>query len=141
MLRKISRKIDRFLLRRGIDNPEVRWLVGFQVAVVAAGALGLCGTGLFSRLPAFLTGAVLATINFYVLAKMVPVLIFQRKGSVAALLFSFYFRLGLTAVVLVLAVAWARFSVVTLLAGLSTVLVTIAVWGGKFIVTQKHKEA
>jgi len=141
MVKKISQRVDSFLQGRGIDNPEVRWLVGFQMAVVFIGAAAMGAIGLFDRLPAFLVGAVLATVNFYVLAKMVPVLIFQQKGSVAALLLSFYFRLILTAVVLFLAVAWARLSVVVLLVGLSTVLVTISVWGGRFILTQKHKEA
>jgi len=54
---------------------------------------------------------------------------------------SFYLRLVLTAVVLVLGIVVADFSVVVLLAGLSTVLVTFVVWGGRYILTNKHKEA
>jgi len=50
-------------------------------------------------------------------------------------------RLVLTAVVLVLGIVVADFSVVVLLAGLSTVLLTFVVWGGRYILTNKHKEA
>lgn len=133
--------MDHLLERHGLEHPEIRWMVQFQFCLALAGT-ALCGLGgFFEALPAFAVGAGLATFNFFVLARMVPKLVQMRKGGTFSLLCSFYLRLVLTAVVLVLGIVVADFSVVVLLAGLSTVLLTFVVWGGRYILTNKHKEA
>jgi uncharacterized membrane protein YjjP (DUF1212 family) len=115
-------------------------MVLFQAGLAAICVCVLFALGLRERLAAFATGAALISFNFFVLAKMVPKLVFEQKGAVFSLLCGFYLRLILTAAALYLAIAWARFPVVFLLAGLSTILVTFAAWSGRFI-TNKHKEA
>lgn len=116
-------------------------MVCFQAGLTVVCLGILFGLGLRERLAAFATGAALISFNFFVLARMVPQLLLEQKGGVFSLLCGFYLRLALTAVVLYLAIAWARFPVVFLLAGLSTILATFAAWSGRFLMSNKHKEA
>jgi hypothetical protein len=78
--------------------------------------------------PAFAAGALLATVNFFFLAKVIQEIVHVQRGAVAALLFGFYLRLILTGVALFLLIAWGEVSAVALLAGLTTVVVAIFVW-------------
>lgn len=100
--------------------------------------LGLVGGVHFA---AFGVGAALSFANFYTLARIVPHLVLSQSGGTFSLLFAFYLRLLLTGCVLFLCIAWLKFPVGSLLFGLSTVLLTILVWLGKFVLTHKHKEA
>ncbi|MCF8105249.1 MAG: ATP synthase subunit I [Desulfohalobiaceae bacterium] len=105
---------------------------------LAAGWLGLAGGEHFA---AFAVGAVLSFVNFYILARIIPHLVWGQSGGTFSLVFGFYLRLLLTGCVLFLCIAWLEFPVVSLLLGLSTVLLTILVWFAKFVLTHKHKEA
>ncbi|MFW6178393.1 MAG: hypothetical protein ACOC43_08525, partial [Desulfohalobiaceae bacterium] len=64
-------RIDAALRRRGLDNPEVRWILKFQLYQVVCCALVLLLLQ-SSVVPGFITGSLLVTLNLYFLAKMVP---------------------------------------------------------------------
>lgn len=132
------RVIERLLYRWGYFVPEVRRMVAAQM-VIALLAVGLLPFGSWGI--GFCAGVVLATINFLALAKVIQELVFVRRGAVAALLMGFYVRLLLTAAALyVLIVSW-QVSVVMLLAGVSTVVLNILLWGIVHCVGRTSKEA
>jgi hypothetical protein len=133
--------IDRYLYKHGFVNEEVRWLVRNQIVLTLA-LLLLLPAGFLAVWPLdMVVGGVIGTLNFYALAKVVQGLIFLRQGSVVLLLFGFYIRLGLTGVALYMLIVWCGSSVVALLVGLSLVLVNILMYGAKYFVGQKLKEA
>lgn len=72
----------------------------------------------------------LATVNFYFLARFIQNLIFVRKGAVAILLVSFYLRLAFLACIVVTLIVWFDASAVALLVGLSSVVLSVSLWGG-----------
>ncbi|WP_462323970.1 ATP synthase subunit I [Desulfoplanes sp.] len=133
--------VDRYLYQHGFRIEGVRWLVRNQIVltVLAVFLLPLCFLGGWPV--DLLAGAVIGTLNFYALAKVIQGLVFLRQGSVQLLLFGFYARLGLTGVALYVLIAWCGASVVALLVGLSLVLVNILMYGAKYFVGQKLKEA
>ncbi len=133
--------IDRYLYRHGFRIEEVRCLVRNQIILTMV-LLVLLPAGLFVSWPLdVVAGGLIGTLNFYALAKVIQGLIFLRQGSVSLLLFGFYSRLGLTGVALYVLIVWCRSSVVALLVGLSLVLVNILMYGAKYFVGQKLKEA
>ncbi len=141
-LARIPEMIDRALLRRGFMQFEVRRLVRMQIVLA-----GLCVLAALvaARLSpwglAFAAGAVLASANFYSLAKFVQHIVRMEKGAVAALLIRFYGRLILTGAVLYGLIVWLEAPVWALLAGLSTVLVTALYWGATRVHGHNVKEA
>jgi hypothetical protein len=133
--------IDRYLFRHGFRNEEVRWLVRNQIVLTMI-LLVLLPAGLLVSWPLdVVAGGLIGTLNFYALAKVIQGLIFLHQGSVSLLLFGFYTRLGLTGVALYVLIVWCGASVVALLVGLSLVLVNILMYGAKYFVGQKLKEA
>lgn len=128
-------------MRRGIDHPQARWLILFQAALGVVLTVPVLLSGSDGYGLGFGLGALLSSVNFFFLAKLVLQLIQPGNGSVLALLVSFYARLLGTGVVLFLAIVPAGLPPVAILAGLSSLLMTFAVWTGKYIVTQQHKEA
>lgn len=132
--------INEFLSARGIKNSDVQWILSFQFLFVLGCVFCLGLSGWRDSLPGFLTGALIMTFNLFTLAKILPHLIQQKNGSVPALLFSFYLRLIVVGVILYLAIVWANFSVTSLLAGVSTLLITSMVWTGRLVIRHKHKE-
>ena len=138
---KLTAGIDRYLFRHGFRIEEVRGLVRNQICLMLAAFLLLPACFLGTWPLDVLAGAILGTLNFYALAKVIQGLIFLRQGSVSLLLFGFYARLGLTAAALYVLIVWCRSSVVALLVGLSLVLVNILIYGAKYFVGQKLKEA
>ena len=140
-LRRISTKTDEFLLARGIDHPEIRQLIAVHALLVLGGASLSALLGAAPHMLAFLLGGGLSFANFYLLARLIPNLVWAQKGGTFALLFGFYLRLLLTGLILFLAVAWLKMPVLSLLLGLSTVFLNILIWLGKFVLTHKHKEA
>ncbi|MDZ7760925.1 MAG: ATP synthase subunit I [Desulfovermiculus sp.] len=138
---RLRKKSEAWLQARGIDHPATQWLVLFQAGFAGLGTSLLVASGFFVGAAAFGTGALLATVNFYFLAKLVPRLIGQQKGGVCTLLCGFYLRLLGTVLVLFLIIVIAGLSPIGVVAGLSTLIVTCVVWTGKYIVTQQHKEA
>jgi hypothetical protein len=126
-LGNLDLRIESWLRRRGYVNPGVRGLVKSQLYVAT-----LCSAAALVLFrpwgPAFAAGALLATVNFFFLAKVIQEIVHVQRGAVAALLFGFYLRLILTGVALFLLIAWGEVSAVALLAGLTTVVVAIFVW-------------
>jgi hypothetical protein len=128
VLRSLDRKTEAWLYRSGFANPGVRGLVKCQlyVALTSSALAFLLGLRLGG---AFAAGALLMTVNFFFLGRVVQEFVFVRKGAaVASLLFGFYLRLFLTGAALFLLIAWVEAPVVALLAGLTTVVVAIFMW-------------
>lgn len=140
-LARIRKDTDDFLKQRGIDNPEVRWLLALHLLILVGGAALFLALWSGVHLAAYCVGGLLSFLNFYILARVVPRLVQSGSGGIFSLVFGFYLRLVLTGVVLFLSIAWLDFPVVSLLLGLSTVLLTIMAWFCKFVLTHKHKEA
>ncbi|MDQ7031875.1 MAG: ATP synthase subunit I [Desulfonauticus sp.] len=88
----------------------------------------------------FIIGAILGTLNFYFLAKLVQEIIFIKKGALSVLLFQFYLRLGLTGVVLFYVIVYLKANIVALLGGLSIVVVNVLLYG-LTLMGEKFKEA
>ncbi len=141
LFKKTDRQLDCWLFQRGFHLETVRVFLRIQFWLATILPLGLLGIDC-SLARDFLTGAWLAMINFYFLARLTQQLVFVRKGATAALLFSFYFRLLLTALVLAGLIVWLRASVIALLFGLSTVVMSILLWGGMYFFrknSRRHK--
>ncbi len=122
------------------NSEDINWMIRTQFFVIILGSLIFFFLGKF-YLASFLVGALLVTLNFLILARKLPFLIKTQKGSVFSLLVSFYFRLLFTGVVLFFCIAVVKFPVLSLLIGLSTVIITIMLWALRFILLYKHKEA
>ena len=137
----INKKVESFLHRRGFTHPDVRNLVRIQLYLVT-------GTCLFAAIAfgfapwalALAAGAVLATFNFWSLAKFGQHLAYMRKGAVVSLLIRFYGRMLLSGLVIYGLIVWGQCSIAALLAGLSTVVVSAIFWGVAGF-RQKAKEA
>jgi hypothetical protein len=137
----MPKKIEYCLQFLGIIHPEAQWMVAFQTAISCLLTLVLTCGGWKVYGAGFALGAFLVSFNLFLLAKFVPHLIWVGKGSVFTLLAGFYLRLVGTILVLFLAIVVAGLSPIGVLAGLSTLLVTFAVWTGRYIMAQQHKEA
>jgi len=80
---------------------------------------------------AFAAGAVLITLNFWALARIVQHLMYVRKGAVFTLLAIFYGKLIISGLGLYLVLVVWQLPVWGLVAGLSTVVVNATAWGLK----------
>ncbi len=124
-------------------EPAVRWIFGTEMALLLGGGIffGVV-EGLKGLLP-YVVGCLLVFFNFMVLARVLPGLILSRdaKASVVSLLFSFYSRLFLTGIVLLIGIVFLNFRIFPLILGLSSIVVSIVSWIVKYIVTDNHKEA
>ncbi|MFK4764040.1 ATP synthase subunit I [Desulfobaculum sp. SPO524] len=141
-LAMIHENVEARLYRMGYTLRDVRILVRNQLylatgSVVIAACLGWMYPWLFD----FAAGAVLITLNFSSLTQFVQHLVHKRDGAVARLLFRFYGRLFLTGLALFALIVWGNAVVAALLAGLSTVVVTILIWGAAQVIGKNAKEA
>lgn len=126
----ILRIIDRFLYARGFVQDDIRSLMRSQLLLSLALALGLLGVTLGSPwAQAFLAGALIITLNFWALAHVVQQLVYVRKGAIFTLLVIFYGKLLISGVLLYLVLGVWHLPVWGLVAGLSTVVVSIIAWG------------
>lgn len=140
----IHHKTEAGLFKRGFKSPEVRKIVRNQLYILCLSLITAAALGWIS--PIFLhfaAGVILITYNFYSLAKFVQQIVFFRSSGKAVfeLLIRFYGRLIITGVALFALIVWAGVSVPALLAGLSTVIVTILFWGATQMLGHKVKEA
>ena len=140
MLARVNRKVEGFFYKRGIDAPEIRILLRNQLYLTGLGIGISLIFGLTTWAFEFIVGTLLGGINFYALAKIVQQLIFVRRGAIASLLVSFYFRLLFTAIVLYVVIVFFKANIVALLSGLSVVIINILIFGAT-LVGQKMKEA
>ena len=138
----IRRKVETALFKRCFTLAEIRLIVALQLGLaVLATVLALSLGWLFSPLWPFAAGVVLVTVNFYSLAKLAQRLITRQEGALMRLLVGFYARLGFSGLALFALIVWARVSIPALVAGLSTVLATILVWGILQMIGNNAKEA
>lgn len=126
----LKRRIEAGLFKRGFTNADVRGLVAVQI-IVCLGVCCLAAVAGWFQPQAwhFAVGTVLVTLNLYSMAKYAQRLVIQRSGAVIRLLAGFYARLALTAVALYVLIIVLNVSVTALLAGLTTVVATIVLWG------------
>ncbi|WP_461209635.1 ATP synthase subunit I [Desulfocurvus sp. DL9XJH121] len=131
-------KIEAALYRRGFENPDTRQLVRNQVLLTLAACLAaLAGGWVIPQLLDFAAGTLLATWNFCSLASFVQRTLARKRAAVAGLLLRFYARLLFTGLALYALLVWAGSSAVALIAGLSTVVVTLFIWGASRM-ARKH---
>ncbi|MFN2268205.1 MAG: ATP synthase subunit I [Desulfonatronovibrio sp.] len=136
----MNKRVENFLHRRGIILPQVRLLVRNQIYLSVLGSILFLIFFYGSAFIGFFTGAMLGTFNFYFIAKLIQELVHIKKGAVTPLLFSFYVRLGLTALILYFAIVHWNANIYSLLLGLSIVLLNVLIFGAT-LVGQKLKEA
>ena len=132
MTRKYRDRLDRWLLARGYDHPEVRELVRGQLmltALVLAGCAPLFP--LWDGAWALAVGAVLVALNFCSLAKFGQRVtgFTDRREAVTAVLARFYLRLAISGAALFACIVWFGALPLPLLAGITTVVVNFLVWG------------
>lgn len=132
------------MFRRGFKIPEVRRIVRNQlyilcVSLIVAAALGWVAPVFFH----FAAGVLLITFNFYTLAKCIQQIVYftSSRRAIFELLVRFYGKLLLTGAALFALIVWGGVSVPALLAGLSTVIMTILFWGASQMLGHKAKEA
>jgi len=134
----MRKKIERFLYARGFHVPEIRKMALYQIyflcAALPAAAFGWKGLDLA-------TGALLGTLNFLALAKLIQELVYLQKGAVLVQMLSFYGRLLLTALAFYVLIVHLGSSGVWLLLGFSTVLINILLWGMSQFLGKTSKEA
>ena len=101
----------------------------------------LIAAGLSRLLVGYAVGALLITLNLFVLARLIPQLVFLQSGAVFSLLVSFYARLFFTGAVLFAAIYFVQLNALGLILGLATMFASFLAWGGRFFVSRKQKEA
>ena len=136
-----SVNLRRYLGLPGEEFPEIQRLLALHSGTVAVIAALLLAAGLRSLIVAYALGALLASFNLLVLARLVPQLVFWQSGAVFSLLLSFYLRLFFTGGVLFAAIYAVQLNAVGLLLGLATVFASFLAWGGRLLVSRKQKEA
>ncbi|MGE4551865.1 MAG: ATP synthase subunit I [Desulfovibrionaceae bacterium] len=138
----MNRKLETLLYQWGFEQNSVRALVRNQIWLAAASSLVLLVLTLGSRFAlSYTAGAVIITLNFVGLAKLVSHLVHYRRGAVFSLLVIFYGKLIFTGLVLYALIAWAGASMTGLLCGLSTAVAMAVAWGAQAMLRHKPKEA
>lgn len=141
MRKPVSGDLRSFLGLPGGGYPEIQRIVALHSGTVVSLAALILAVGWQHLFIAYALGALLASFNLLVLARLVPQLVFLRSGAVFSLLVSFYLRLFFTGGVLFAAIYVVQLSALGLLLGLSTVFASFLAWGGSFLVSRKQKEA
>ena len=140
----ISHGIEKALYKRGFTAAPVRKLMRNQIFVVLGCALTLLLVPWTGWWPVdFALGALLVTYNLYSLSRFVQqmVLTTYTRGLLFSLLVRVYGRLLLTGLALFALIRYGQACVPALVAGLSTVVATIVVWGLAQHFEQNVKEA
>ncbi len=132
--------MNSYFIKQGIDQPEILWFLRCQFLCVVSVLIPVSLIGTMDQSAAFAVGALLASLNLFALARLVPQLIWLQNGAVFTLLVSFYSRLLFTAVILFIALVFLKLSAVFFLIGFSTVVVTLILGIGKYIFTLKHEK-
>lgn len=143
MLRTARENLERRLFHRGFASADIRRIVSGQILVAdAALAVGFVCLW-FSVWPFFFgVGAALAAHNLWWLARSVEWSLrhdYTRSLAVANFL-AFLGRFGGMGIALVICIAWLKAPVVPLVAGLSTALAGMTLWGFTRFLRQHSKE-
>ena len=124
--------LDRILYRRGFTHEDTRVLLRMQIVLASVtsilaliAALGdTWGWG-------YAVGAGLATFNFWWLVRFGQNALQNTGALVGRAVLRFYLRLGGSAVLLYVLLVRANAPVWAVLAGMSTVMVAILLWGAR----------
>ncbi len=127
---EITHAVEALLYRRGFAHEDTRVLVRNQILLTGAiCALSLVLGWFWGWLWDVAAGALLMTFNFYLMSDFLQHVLLKQDGAVSRQLFRLYGRLLLTGAALAMLIVWARASIPALLLGLSSVVVTILIWG------------
>ena len=144
MIKSLLQRTEQWLYTRGFSAPLVRHLLRTQV-VLAGGSLILgVALAVFTLWPLmFSIGAAIALYNFWFIARFVQANICEQYSPLMALRLAggFSFRLLATGCVLFALIVWLRVPVVPLLAGLTSLVAGIALWGFSRLPRKPVKEA
>ena len=139
----IHQKIERVLYKLGYTVPSVRRLVRSELYLTAAVCVAAILLFYFSDRPLhFAAGALLVAFNVFGMARFVQnaVHIENRRRAVVALLIRFNARLLVTGVLAYALIVWAQVSPIWLLAGITTLVLSVLVFGGAQVISFKLKE-
>lgn len=126
----IQNKIEAWLYRRGFEHEETRQVARDQITLtILACLLAAVGGWFRQEIFDFAAGAVLVTWNFYSLTLFVQRILVKKQANVLGMLLRFYGRLIVTGLALYALLVWAGSSATALIAGLSTVVVILFIWG------------
>ena len=131
-LGKLNAKLDTWLWERGIRVELSRRVLCSLIPLSAvAAALGVILLPLTLQILCFALGAAFAGINLFLLTRTVGRLIVKNAGPGRRLLAGLFFfaRLFLTVFLLLLIIRYEPFAVIGLLAGFSTVLAALVLFG------------
>lgn len=126
----MRKRLDSLLSRAGFHHAEGRALMRDQIVMAfwtSLAALSLSELGQWGV--AYACGAVLVTVNFWWMVRFAQGLLSSTAGAVGGAFFGYFVRLGVTGAslyVMIVAVGWPVWAILT---GMSTVMVTILVWG------------
>ena len=131
-MKNLRDKLDRWLLRRGYVHPEVRELVRNQLVLTAL-VLAVCLplSGVSTAAWSLAAGTVIISLNFCSLARFGQrITAYENKReAVMAVLARFYLRLAISGAALFACIVWFGALPLPLLAGITTVVVNVLVWG------------
>ncbi|WP_243544364.1 ATP synthase subunit I [Pseudodesulfovibrio tunisiensis] len=128
MMRKLNQMVERLLVRSGFAHPEVRVIVRNQIYVSLGTSLAIMLVLACSPWAlAYAAGAVLATVNFWALARIAQQLVYVRKGAPFILFAIFMGKMVLSGLALYWLIGIVRIPIWGLVAGLGTVVANIAV--------------
>ena len=136
--------IEKALFNKGIVSEAVRQVMVLQIMVCAACLVAGLAALYWTAWPlSFGVGCALITLNFYFMSRLVTQLVgLEYSGKLLfSLLISLFSRLLLTGLALFVLLYWWKIPVVPLVAGLSTVVVTIFIRGAVQAFGHKVKEA
>lgn len=135
VLANLHDRVEAGLFRRGFYNPTIRVLVRNQLYLAVGTTIPALALALRTWGWAYAAGVLLATLNFYALAKVVQGLVLTEQGTaMAKQLVQFYVRLLLTGLVLYVLIAVMKASIFGLVAGLTTAVFNIFIWGVFYVV-------
>lgn len=132
MVDQIFEVLDRALYRRGFTHEDTRVLLRIQIIVaLATSILALIAALGNSWGWGYAVGSGLATFNFWWLVRFGQNALLNTGSLVGRAVMRFYLRLGGTAVLLYVLIVRANAPVWAVLAGMSTVMVAILLWGAR----------
>ena len=143
-LADIRQNLDRRLYRQGFASPVVRQFLGIQILITAAGLFPGIILAWFTLWPlVFGAGAAITTYSLWHIARFAQAHIQQEFSRALAirLFFGFTCRLVLISIVLFVLVVLLRAPVVPLLAGLTSTVASISLWGLSRFSRKPVKEA
>lgn len=144
MLNSLKKRIDAHLWAKGFKAHEIRTVARNQILLTLFVAMIAAVLGWkFQWLYWFTISTGLALWNFYSLAQFIQHLVLRTftKDMVLGMLLRFYGRLGVTGVVIAGLIIWLEVSPIPLIAGFSTLVATVLVWGLSRLAGHKVKEA